>query len=251
MPASDAVLVIHIDPLDEAAERLWKTIGKIARALSGEQGWCLVGGLMVQLFAHDASQGVRPTNDVDILTDARLRPSATKMLAEKLQSLGGQMQAPSGIDHTDGYQFLVDGELVEILAPEGLSASTPPLTLGKLEAIRIPGGTQALRRTEEVDIVIGSGHPVRLRRPTLLGAILLKARSLEVHRHPEDQRSDLILLLSLLSDPRTAQAELKGSEQTWLERVGKQIDFSDPTLRTSFTADQLALAEVAYTFLTQ
>jgi hypothetical protein len=64
-------------------------------------------------------------------------------------------------------------------------------------------------------------------------------------------RAYLILLLSLLSDLRTARAELKGSEQTWLKRVGKQIDFSDRTLRTSFTADQLALAEAAYTLLTQ
>lgn len=249
--ARDVILVVHIDPLDPAAERLWTTIGKIAQTLSGEQGWCLVGGLMVQLFAHEAGQRVRPTTDIDILGDARRRPSATKMLAEKLQSLGGQLQVPSGVELTDGYQFLVEGELVEILAPDGLSANTPPLTIGKLEAIRIPGGTQALRRIEEVDIVVGSRAPVRLRRPTLLGAILLKARSLEVHREPEGQRSDLVLLLSIMSDPRAARQELKDSERAWLKRVNKLIGFSDPALRTSFTADQLVLAEAAYTLLIQ
>ena len=92
---------------------------------------------------------------------------------------------------------------------------------------------------------------MRLRRPTLLGAILLKARSLEVHREPEDQRSDLVLLLSILSDPRAARQELKGSERAWLKRVNKLIDFPDPTLRTSFTPDQLVLAKAAYTLLIQ
>ncbi|HYM46454.1 MAG TPA: hypothetical protein VES65_09915 [Solirubrobacteraceae bacterium] len=238
-----------MDFLEPATERLWKTIGKVAEALESETGWCLIGGLMVQLFAHEAGQSARPTNDIDILADARSRPSRTEMLASKLQSLGGDAMDPSGLDRQDGYQFELDGEVVEILAPDGLSQRTPARTVGNLETIQVPGGTQALQRSEEVEVVIGAQDAFRLRRPTLLGAILLKARSLEVHRRPEDQRSDLILLLSLLDDPRAARNQLQGQEQEWLQRIAARIDFPDPALRGSFTATQLTRAEDAYALL--
>ena len=58
----------------------------------------------------------------------------------------------------------------------------------------MPGGSQALKRTEKVAIAIDGGSPSTIRRPTLLGAILLKARALKVHERTEDQRQNLILL---------------------------------------------------------
>jgi hypothetical protein len=45
------------------------------------------------------------------------------------------------------------------------------------------------------DLVRGEGVASRVRRPTLLGAVLLKARALPVHSRPEDQREDIITLL--------------------------------------------------------
>jgi hypothetical protein len=66
----------------------------------------------------------------------------------------------------------------ETLAPDGLGKAAR--TAGKLETIQIPGGTEALERIEVVEIV-GAGVASRVRRPTLLGALLLKARALPVH----------------------------------------------------------------------
>jgi hypothetical protein len=65
-----------------------------------------------------------------------------------------------------------DGLMVDVLAPDGVK---PPPTVGAgRRAVGIPGGSQALARQEEVAVTIGDRELV-LRRPTLLGAILIKA----------------------------------------------------------------------------
>jgi hypothetical protein len=100
-----------------------------------------------------------------------------------------------------------------VLAPDGLKG--PAMVDSQFQTIQIPGGSQALRGVETVELVLdGVGTPVR--RPTLLAAILLKARSLMVHRETEAQREDLIALLALMSDPRAAEEDLKASERRWL-----------------------------------
>jgi hypothetical protein len=130
----------------------------------------------------------------------------------------------------------INGQTVDVLATDGLKAT--PRTLGKRETVQIPGGTQALHRSESVEVSIDDGPPFRLLRPSLLGAILLKARALRVHSRPEDQREDLVLLLSFVTDPSALAAKLKGSESKWLkeaenplrldERVGR---LDEPPIR--------------------
>jgi hypothetical protein len=112
-----------------------------------------------------------------------------------------------------GHRFAVDGQTVDVLASDGLRR--PPRTDGQFKTIEVPGGSQAIGRSEAVTMLI-DGEPVIVRRPTLLGAILLKARSLRVHRRPEDQRQDLILLLGLMVDPRAASLTMSRSERRWL-----------------------------------
>jgi hypothetical protein len=46
-----------IDVSDPDAMQLWRTVVKTADALAGDETrWCLVGGLMVALFAIEAGQ---------------------------------------------------------------------------------------------------------------------------------------------------------------------------------------------------
>lgn len=58
----------------------------------------------------------------------------------------------------------------------------------------VPGGTQALRRTELVEVAIGA-HRGQIPRPSLLGALIIKARAVEVDDVPENQREDVAFLL--------------------------------------------------------
>ncbi|MEX2448401.1 MAG: nucleotidyl transferase AbiEii/AbiGii toxin family protein [Solirubrobacterales bacterium] len=227
---------IEIHPGDESAKKLWEAVAKLANHLEPQRGWCLVGGLMVQLHAYEHAADPRPTRDIDLLGDARAKPSVTEHLGKAIDELGGELVEPPSTDPEFGQRFEIDGQTIDVLAPDGLKAL--PRTLGKQVTAEIPGGTQALRRSESVEVSIDGSPPFRLLRPSLLGAILLKARALRVHSRPDDQREDLVLLLSFVADPSGLAGELRGNEPKWLreadeplrldERVGR---LDEPTVR--------------------
>lgn len=77
-------------------------------------------------------------------------------------------------------------------------------------------------RSEAVTVRI-DGHKFEPQRPTLAGAILIKARSLLKHRDPESQRQDLLRLLSLVPDPRAMREELKATERRWLQSAEARL----------------------------
>jgi len=226
---------IEIHPGDESARKLWEAVSKLANHLP-RQGWCLVGGLMVQLHAFEHAVSPRPTGDIDLLGDARARPSVTEQVGRAIDELGGELVEPPSTDPKLGQRFEIDGQAIDVLGPDGLRAS--PRTLGKQVTVQIPGGTQALHRSESVEVSIDGGPPFQLLRPSLLGAMLLKARALRVHSRPDDQREDLVLLLSFVADPSALAGELNHNELRWLkeaeerlrldERVGR---LDEPTVR--------------------
>ncbi|MGD0455123.1 MAG: hypothetical protein ABSB69_16155 [Solirubrobacteraceae bacterium] len=90
---------------------------------------------------------------------------------------------------------------------------------------------------------------VPLRRPTLIAAILLKARALRVHARPQDQRYDLVTLLGLLDDPRAARDEITNKEVGWMRSISGQLTIEDPALQESFEATRLRAARAAYRVL--
>jgi hypothetical protein len=162
------------------------------RASSGRQ-WAtssiasrvLIGGLMVQLHALEYGiTDVRPTRDIDVLGQAR-PPGALSAIDEALKEEGFEPTNPDIEGFAHRYQR---GELiVDVLAPDGLNPA-PDLGGGR-KAVGVPGGSQALNRSEVVTVSV-EGKAFELRRPTLLGAILIKARSIMRHADPESQRED-------------------------------------------------------------
>jgi hypothetical protein len=92
-----------------------------------------------------------------------------------LQREGFELIGPDldGYDHRYQRERLV----VDVLAPDGIK---PPARLGAgRKAVGVPGGSQALSRSETVTVTVRD-RSFQLRRPTLLGAVLIKARSLMV-----------------------------------------------------------------------
>lgn len=241
------VASIRIDLIDPYAMDLWRTVAKVAETFGRDSRWCLVGGLMVALFAIEAQQTQRATTDIDVLADARARPSGTVWATGRLEALGATLREHQASERERGFRFDFDGQIVDVLAPDGLGPSGARTT-GKLQTIQIPGGTQALNRTEVVEVMVDD-RSVALRRPTLIAAILLKARALRVHSRPEDQRHDLVTLLSLLDDPRAARAEIVAKEIKWLRSISDRLAIDDPALAESFEANRLRVARAAYRIL--
>jgi hypothetical protein len=231
---------IDIDLDDEESVNLWKAVGDLVDRLPGE--WMLVGGLMVQLHAleHRVTD-VRITGDIDVLGQARPQ-GALSSIDAALRRENFKLVGPD----LDGYahRYERDGIIVDVLAPDGI---TPPPEIGTgRKAVGVPGGSQALARAETVTVVV-EGHSFELRRPTLLGAVLIKARSLMVHSDPDSQRQDLLRLLAVIEDPRELAADLRKTERTWLRRAEKRLDLSGPS---QLDAEAMRRAELAYRLLT-
>lgn len=223
------------DSEDQTTRALWSQVGALVEALPSGV-WVLVGGLMVQLHALEHHVAVRVTKDIDLLGQAR-PPGKLEAIDRALR---GESFELAGLDQDGyGYRYERDGIVVDLLAPDGMR--TPPTIRQGVRAIGIPGGSQALARSEPVQVTISDRRFVA-RRPNLLGAILIKARSLMVHSDPASQREDLLRLLSLVPDPRAIAAGLSAAERRWLTRAQARLNFEGPSLLNAGEARTAALA---------
>jgi len=186
---------------------------------------------MVELHAAELGQApLRVSADADALANARARPNAVRGLAQILVKHGFEMQEPSYMGL--GHKFVRGLLEVDVLAPEGLGTTSEAArtTIPPAHTVEVPGGTQALHRSERVAIEVGDVRG-SVPRPNLLGAILLKVRAVDVDDAPENQRSDLALLLSLVPDPDALVSKLQGSERSWIARSREMDDPNSPCWR--------------------
>jgi hypothetical protein len=243
--------MVRIEPVTPEPVRLWSAALDLASDLGPDRDWSLIGGLMVQLHGFEHEDDLRPTVDIDILGAARKPPAMTEQIASALVKKGAEVVMPPRSKPRVGYRFQLDGETVEILGPDGLRRD--PKTVGGLRTIQVSGGSQALGRTEVVLVTLAGSAPVAVRRPSLLGAILIKARVVAERRKEKFQsdRQDLIRLLSYVEDPRALAHEerLRSSERKWLRNVEAALSFDDSALATVFSVAALQRAEQAFLLL--
>jgi hypothetical protein len=247
----DAPPLILVQPIDDAARRLWELVLSLAREFGAEREWSLVGGLMVQLHGFEHDDDPRPTADIDVLAAARRPPKMTETMAALLIELGDELADPPRSDPKLGYRFEFEGETVELLGPDGLRSD--PATTAGLKTFQVAGGTQALHRTEIVLVSLGGAEPVAVRRPNLLGAILIKARVVVKRRGEKfvSDREDLIRLLSYVEDPRGLIDDMGKKEQGWLRDISEEIDFDEASLEELFPARALERARQAFVLMTR
>jgi hypothetical protein len=241
---------VVVDPPTAEAQRLWDLTLDLAEAFGADNDWVLVGGLMVQLFGFEHADDSRPTVDIDVLGGSRKRPAMTKRAARIVTDRGGEVAMPPRSAKDLGYRFELDGSVVEILGPDGLKSDPP--TIGNLTTFQAEGGTQALARAETVQVWLGDRAPTEIRRPNLLGAILIKGRVVAKKRDKfESDRQDLIRLLSYVDDPRAlaTDGELRSTEREWLKKVEALLAFEDPGLARLFSPEVLERARQAFTLL--
>ena len=221
---------VSLPALPGLDDQLWQVMLTLADELP--EHWTLIGGQMVLL--HALENGVEPTRvstDLDALLNFRAISHAIPEFVSCLQSLDFEADgaSPDGVAHR--YRR---GELmVDVLVPEGLGIradlrTDPPSPERTLE---VPGGTQALNRTELLPVQLGdrSGY---VPRPSLLGAIIGKALAVDLDDVPRSQREDLALLLSLVDDPFEMAAELIGKDKKRLLSRRELLDRGHVAWRT-------------------
>jgi nucleotidyltransferase AbiEii toxin of type IV toxin-antitoxin system len=243
------MITVVLDPADEQSRSLWHNALSLMGEFDGD--WTLVGGLMVQLLA--VRYGVpssRLTIDIDILADSRRRPSSTERIGTTLTRLGFEVVEQARLrDPETAFRFERAGTIVDLIAPEKTGRRTTPKTVGNFQTIEVPGGTQALARTEALLVRLDDTKST-VRTPTLLGAILLKARAIR-SGHRDQDRDDLVVLLACVEDPIALREDLERTERGWLRSAEEALTLDGPDLPSRFGTDQLDRARAAYRLLTR
>ena len=216
--------LVRLPTLPGHDDELWAALIELSELRPGE--WTLVGGQMV--FLHAMEHGVEPprvSTDLDVLVNARVVTGGIREFVAAIEAVGFGLvgTSPEGIAH----RYRRAGVSVDVLAPEGLGPRTDLTTTPPGRTLQVPGGTQALDRTELVPVTFG-GEEGFVPRPSLLGAIVGKAVAVDVDDVPEAQRTDLALLLSLVDDPLELARELTKKDRQRLRSRSEMAEADQP-----------------------
>ena len=176
------------------------------------------------VLLHALEHGAAPprvSTDLDVLVNARVVTGGVRDFVIAIEGVGFVLDgaSPDGIAH----RYRRSGVSVDVLAPEGLGPRTDLTTTPPGRTLEVPGGTQALDRTELVPVVFGD-QTGSVPRPSLLGAIVGKAVAVVVDDVPDAQRLDLALLLSLVADPIELADQLTQKDR---QRLEARIEMTD------------------------
>lgn len=222
--------MIRLDRLTPAAEEGWWILFELADV--DIESWTLIGGQMMHVLAaeHEVSETVRPTDDVDIVMDVRVKPGGTEWLAKWLQARHFVLEGvnTNGV----GHRFVRDAAggpgrtIVDVLAPEGLGERTNTYTVRPARTVQAPGTSQAFRRSEVVQVTVSgtTGRGERsgvVRRPDLLGALIAKASAtaIPIRDNRERDWQDAALLLATIPDPISTAEACDGKDRQRLRRL--------------------------------
>lgn len=235
---------IQLPALAGHDDELWAALIELSELRPGE--WTLVGGQMV--FLHAVEHGVTPprvSTDLDVLVNARVVTGGVREFVTAVEGHGFVLvgASPEAIAH----RYQRGGVSIDVLAPEGLGPRTDLTTTPPGRTVQVPGGTQALERTELVPVAFGDRSGL-VPRPSLLSAIVGKAVAVDVDDVPEAQRLDLALLLSLVEDPLAAAAQLTRKDRQRLRARSEMAD-ADQRAWVSLPADAADRGRAAYRLL--
>lgn len=225
-------------------DEMWAALIELSELRPGE--WTLVGGQMV--FLHAMEHGVEPprvSTDLDVLVNARVVTGGVREFVAAIEAVGFELAgaSPDGIAHRYGRK----GVSVDVLAPEGLGPRTDLTTTPPGRTLQVPGGTQALDRTELVPVAFG-GQEGFVPRPSLLGAIVGKAVAVDVDDVPDAQRLDLAVLLGLVDDPFAVAEQLTKKDRQRL-RSRSEMSQADQVAWASLPDDLADRGRAAYRLL--
>lgn len=219
--------VIDLPALPPPVDQVWHTLLDLGERL--DVPWALIGGQMVLLHAIEHGQ-VPPqiSQDGDVIADLRAVPGALTQVVAGLERMGFALQSISadGLAHRYTRPAEPRPVVIDVLAPEGLGERADLTTTPPGRTIEVPGGTQALSRTELVTVV-HEGRRGTIPRPTLLAAIVGKAAATALPG-PDRHYRDLALLCALVVDPFELVDEMTRKDRQRLRLASKLLDDAHP-----------------------
>jgi hypothetical protein len=205
---------IVLDEIDEP--NVWELIRWMAER---SPNWVLIGGLMVATFDIEHNQTWRETHDVDSLFDVRHAPKgAIRAHVDELRSTGFEFV---GSQQGLGHRLTRANLVLDILSADHFPADPLVSLSPRLETFQTPGGSQAIKRRQDVEVSFNGKH-FMLPRPSLLGAIILKASVSRSAGRPKDHR-DLAHLVAGLDDPVAERKRLTTGERRLLAERSKHL----------------------------
>lgn len=237
-------VVIELPVLPPPVDELWHTL--LALGDQVDVPWALIGGQMVLLHAIEHGQ-IPPqvSQDGDVIADIRAVPGALTQVVAGLERMGFALQSISADGLAHRYTRTAEPRpvVIDVLAPEGLGERADLTTTPPGRTIEVPGGTQALSRTEKVTVV-HEGRTGTIPRPTLLAAIAGKAAATALPGSERHYR-DLALLCALIGDPFDTVDRMTRKDRQRLRLASKLLDESHPAW-TLLPAGLRSAGQIAY-----
>lgn len=229
--------MIEIPDIDDDFHRMWEELVRLSEGPPAP--WTLIGAHMVALhgWARNREQ-IRSSRDADILVNVRAITDGTAKLSQALLDRDYIFDGVS-MDGV-GHRFIKERVNIDVLGPDGVGERADLRTIGGARTVRVPGGTQALRRSVHTEVRARSTVGF-VPLPNLLGAILVKIRAILVDDEPEAQRQDAAFLLSLVDDPDPLLEDLSRTESGWLRRHEYLADSANECYRGVANAEDAAI----------
>ena len=182
------------------------------------EGWTLIGGQMVHLFcAERGYEPMRPTTDADAVVNAR-EPQLLGAVSATLLVLGFSAHpSADGVQH----RWVRDQAIVDILIPEGTGEKTETKhSASGFPTVAARGGTQALHRSEAVEVQVGT-RVGSVRRPLLISAMILKAAARTETHGPALERHclDFAALAAMMAFSDTTAFDLEPKDKQRLRKM--------------------------------
>lgn len=208
--------MIVLPPMGNAQEQAWHALLDIYEHHPAD--WTLIGGQMVHLFcAERGYEPLRPTTDADAVVNAR-EPEVLGAVTATLITLGFDAQPNAdGVQH----RWVRQRAVIDVLIPEGTGERTElKESASGFPTIAAPGGTQALNRSEVVEVQVGD-RIGKVVRPLMLSAMILKAAARLETTGPALERHclDFAALAAMLAASDMTAFDLKPKDRRRLRTM--------------------------------
>lgn len=172
------------------------------------------------VLLHALEHGVEPpqvSQDGDVIGNVRSDQQALRKIVAALEEGGFEVDgmSPDGLAHRYRKPAGPRDVLIDVLAPDGVGGKADLTTTRPGRTLEVPGGTQALDRTERV-LVTHDQRQALVPRPSLLAAIVGKGAACNLPGDVSRHLRDLALLCAIVEDPYTLSEQLSKKD---LQRV--------------------------------